>query len=95
MATPSFTPAFIPPPRRLPIAGNPSAQDALDQPAGALPPGNQAANAGDPIRIFPNEAACLRLVAALALETNVEWMERLYLDMQELAAQEEGGIEAA
>ena len=33
------------------------------------------------IRVFPNEAACLRLVAALAMETNLEWTERVYLPM--------------
>lgn len=31
------------------------------------------------IRVFPNEAACLRLISALAMETNLEWMERVYL----------------
>lgn len=33
------------------------------------------------IRIFPNEASCLRLVSALAMEANEEWMERKYLNM--------------
>jgi hypothetical protein len=33
------------------------------------------------IRIFPNEASCLRLVSALAMEANDEWMERKYLNM--------------
>jgi transposase-like protein len=33
------------------------------------------------IRIFPNEAACVRIVSALAIEINDEWMERKYLDM--------------
>ena len=32
------------------------------------------------IRIFP-EASCVRLVSALAMETNEEWMERKYLEM--------------
>ena len=33
------------------------------------------------IRIFPNEQSCIRLVSALAIETNEEWMVRKYLDM--------------
>lgn len=35
------------------------------------------------IRIFPNEASCLRLVSALSIETNQEWMERRYVTMPE------------
>lgn len=35
------------------------------------------------IRIFPNEQACLRLVSTLMMELNQEWMERLYLRMEE------------
>jgi len=33
------------------------------------------------VRVFPNEPSCLRLVCALLMETNQEWMERLYLCM--------------
>ena len=33
------------------------------------------------ISIFPNEASCIRLVSALAMEKNEEWMERKYLEM--------------
>ncbi len=33
------------------------------------------------VRIFPNERSCIRLVAALAMETNEEWMARRYLNM--------------
>jgi transposase-like protein len=33
------------------------------------------------IRVFPNEAACIRMIAVLAMETNEEWMERKYLTM--------------
>lgn len=33
------------------------------------------------IRIFPNVASCVRLVSALAMEANEEWMERKYLTM--------------
>lgn len=33
------------------------------------------------VRIFPDEAACLRLTSALMMELNVEWMDRIYLDM--------------
>ena len=32
-------------------------------------------------RIFPNEASCIRLMSALAMETNEEWMGRKYLEM--------------
>jgi putative transposase len=33
------------------------------------------------VRIFPDEDACLRLTSALMMELNVEWMDRIYLDM--------------
>jgi transposase-like protein len=35
------------------------------------------------VRIFPNAASCLRLVSALLIETSQQWMERLYLCMEE------------
>ena len=35
------------------------------------------------IRIFPNEQSAKRLVGALLAETNENWSERLYLDMQD------------
>jgi transposase-like protein len=35
------------------------------------------------VRIFPNAASCLRLVSALLIETSQQWMERLYLNMEE------------
>ncbi|MDQ2832888.1 MAG: transposase, partial [Acidobacteriota bacterium] len=38
------------------------------------------------IRIFPNEQACVRLVSTLMMELNQEWMERLYLRMEETPA---------
>jgi putative transposase len=46
------------------------------------------------VRIFPNEASCLRLVSALCAETSEEWMtNRRFLDMEALtemlAAEEE------
>ncbi|MCJ7502295.1 MAG: IS256 family transposase [Acidobacteriia bacterium] len=47
------------------------------------------------IRIFPNEAACLRLISALAMETNLEWMERVYLKMDETTVSEEEMVEVA
>jgi len=34
------------------------------------------------IRVFPNDAACVRIVSALAIEINDEWMERKYLNME-------------
>ena len=33
------------------------------------------------IRIFPNQASCLRLMSSLAMEKNEDWMERKYLTM--------------
>ena len=37
------------------------------------------------MRIFPNEASCLRLVRALAEEIHEEWLEAVrYLDMDVL-----------
>lgn len=39
------------------------------------------------IRIFPNRAACLRIITALCIEQSEEWTTgKCYLDMQELAA---------
>jgi putative transposase len=44
------------------------------------------------VRIFPNRASCLRLVCALAIETNQEWLARRYLrmDLEEGEAAAEG-----
>jgi len=40
------------------------------------------------VRIFPNEASCLRLVRALAIEQHEEWQEgAVYLNMEPLADQ--------
>jgi len=33
------------------------------------------------IRVFPNEASMLRLVAAMLAEMSETWQERIYLDM--------------
>ena len=33
------------------------------------------------VRVFPHEQSCLRLVCGLLMETNQEWMDRLYLRM--------------
>lgn len=35
------------------------------------------------VRIFPNEASCIRLVSAMAMETAEDWMQRKYLDMED------------
>ncbi len=35
------------------------------------------------VRVFPHEQSCLRLVTVLPMETNREWMERMYLRMEE------------
>ena len=34
------------------------------------------------VRIFPNEQSCIRLVSALSMEENENWMERKYLNME-------------
>ncbi len=48
------------------------------------------------VRIFPNAAACLRLVTALCIEPSDEWVSgRRYLDMGELAAGEGAAPAAA
>jgi hypothetical protein len=40
------------------------------------------------VRIFPNAAACLRLVRALAVEVDENWIEAMqYLNMEPLAEQ--------
>jgi len=41
------------------------------------------------VRIFPNEASLVRLVGALAIERNEQWLERRYLTFQETAKTEE------
>jgi transposase-like protein len=46
------------------------------------------------IRVFPHEQSCLRLVAALLMETNQEWMGRIYLSMEEAIATEPPAIAA-
>jgi putative transposase len=35
------------------------------------------------IRIFPNEQACVRMVSTLMIELNQDWMERIYLAMED------------
>jgi putative transposase len=35
------------------------------------------------VRVFPHEQSCLRLASALLMETNQEWMGRLYLRMED------------
>jgi transposase-like protein len=35
------------------------------------------------VRIFPSGQACVRLISTLMMELNQEWMERLYLRMEE------------
>ena len=43
------------------------------------------------IRIFPNEASCLRLVRTLAAEIHEDWIEaHRYLSMEALAEQRKG-----
>jgi len=49
------------------------------------------------VRIFPNGASCLRLVCALAIETNEEWLARRYLrmDLEEAQPAADGLAEQA
>lgn len=48
------------------------------------------------VRIFPNHAACLRLVTALAAEISEEWESgRRYLDMEEVATRSQQPAAAA
>jgi transposase-like protein len=35
------------------------------------------------VRIFPNEASCVRLISAMAMEQNEEWMARKYIRMEQ------------
>jgi transposase-like protein len=46
------------------------------------------------VRVFPHPASCLRLVSALLIETSQQWMERLYLRMEE-EAEEQTAAQAA
>ncbi|MGC8550079.1 MAG: transposase, partial [Acidobacteriaceae bacterium] len=39
------------------------------------------------VRVFPNGQSCLRLVSALLIETSQQWMERIYLRMEEEPAE--------
>ena len=45
------------------------------------------------VRIFPNAAACLRLVRALAVEIDENWIEAMqYLNMEPLAEQKKDAL---
>lgn len=52
------------------------------------------------VRIFPNRASCVRLIAAQCMEANEEWLERRYLRMEaerieeQMAAWAAGGTSA-
>lgn len=47
------------------------------------------------VRIFPNEASCLRLIRALAAEQDEEWVEATrYLNMEELKEQKRARLHA-
>jgi len=48
------------------------------------------------VRIFPNEASCLRLVRALCVEVHENWIEdHRYLDMSLLKEQKKERLRAA
>jgi transposase-like protein len=52
----------------------------------AQPGGQELKRRSLVVRIFPNEASCLRLIRALAAEQHEEWLDGArYLDMQPLA----------
>lgn len=58
---------------------------ALDEPAGALEQGNQTTHPRG--RIFPDDAAIVRLVGALMLEQNDERaMTRLYMTLETIGS---------
>ena len=40
------------------------------------------------VRVLPNGTSCLRLISARLIETSQEWMERLYLPMDEQTAEQ-------
>ncbi len=40
------------------------------------------------VRIFPNEASLIRLLGALAIERNEQWLERRYMAFKPEAKQE-------
>ena len=45
------------------------------------------------VRMFPNTAACLRLVRALAVEMHENWIEAMqYLNMEPLAEQKKAAL---
>ena len=43
------------------------------------------------VRVFPHEQSCLRLIAALLMETNQERMGRIYLRLEEESGAENRG----
>ena len=47
------------------------------------------------VRVFPHEQSLLRLIAALLMETNQEWMGRIYLRMEGQPGAEAEAIAAA
>ncbi len=47
------------------------------------------------VRVFPNAASCLRLVSALLIETSQQWVERLYLRMEEEDPEDQTPAQAA
>jgi len=47
------------------------------------------------VRVFPHEQSLLRLIAALLMETNQEWMGRIYLKMEEEPGAEGEALAAA
>ena len=47
------------------------------------------------VRIFPDDASCVRLVASLAIETNEDWMGMRYLSMGETEVKIAGALDAA
>ena len=44
------------------------------------------------VRIFPNETSCVRLMSALRMEMNEEWMGRKYLTMEEQIEQRQSDL---
>jgi len=47
------------------------------------------------VRVFPHEQSLLRLISALLMETNQEWMGRIYLRMEDQPATGAGDLAEA
>src|SRR6516165_4440183 len=75
-------------------APGPPQEHEVDKHAGAVQRGDKARTRV--VRIFPNEASCLRLVRALAVEQHERWQEdHRYLNMAILKEAQRDRLKAA